>query len=210
VRLTARDFAVIETEQRSSTAVALCVDLSYSMVADDRWGPMKETALALSHLIETQFPQDELAIIGFDRVARAMTTAELAAAEPDLGLKGTNLQHALMHAARHLRRHPQSEPIVLVVTDGEPTAHLDAAGEAWFDWPPRPETIRATVEQVDVLTRYGATINTFMLGDDPGLRRFVDALARRNGGRVFSPDADKLGSYVVNDYLRSRRGRRAA
>jgi len=209
VRLTAGDFAVVETEQRSSTAVALCVDLSYSMVAEGRWGPMKETALALSHLIATRYPQDELAIIGFDRVARPMSVAELAAVEPDLA-KGTNLQHALMHAGRHLRRHPQSEPVVLVVTDGEPTAHLDDAGEAWFDWPPRPETIRATVEQVDVLTRYGATINTFVLGEDPGLRRFVDALARRNGGRVFAPDNDRLGSFVVSDYLRARRGRRAA
>lgn len=210
VRLAPRDFAVVETEQRASTAVALCVDLSYSMVAEGRWGPMKETALALSHLIETRFPQDELQIIGFDRIARPMSTADLAAADPDLGLKGTNLQHALMHAARHLRRHPQSEPVVLVVTDGEPTAHLDAQGEAWFDWPPQPETIRATVDAVDVLTRYGATINTFMLGEDPGLRRFVDALARRNGGRVFSPDTDRLGTYVVSDYLRARRGRRAA
>ncbi len=209
VRLTSDDFAVVETEQRSSTAVALCVDLSYSMVAEGRWGPMKETALALSHLISTRFPQDQLEIIGFDRVARPMSVAELAAVEPDLA-KGTNLQHALMHAGRHLRRHPQSEPVVLVVTDGEPTAHLDGDGEAWFDWPPRPETIRATVEQVDVLTRYGATINTFVLGDDPGLRRFVDALARRNGGRVFAPSTDSLGSYVVTDYLRARRGRRAA
>ena len=97
-----------------------------------------------------------------------------------------------------------------MVTDGEPTAHIDADGEAFFGWPPVPETIRATVREVDQLTRYGATLNLFMLGEDPGLRRFVDAVARRNGGRVFTPNADDLGAYVVTDYLRARRGRRGA
>ncbi len=209
VRLEPDDFAVTETEQRSSAAVALCVDLSYSMVAEDRWGPMKQTALAVAHLMATRFPQDSLQIIGFNRVAAPMTTAELAAVDPEY-LQGTNLQHALIHAGRHLRRHPQAEPVVLVVTDGEPTAHLEADGEAFFDWPPRPETIRATVEEVDALTRAGATINLFMLGEDRGLQRFVEAIARRNGGRVFSPDPARLGAFVVADYLRARTGRRAA
>ncbi len=209
VRLHPDDFAVVETEQRSSAAVALCVDLSYSMVAEDRWGPMKQTALAVSHLVATRFPQDALSIIGFNRVAAPMTTAQLAAAEPEY-LQGTNLQHALILAGRHLRRHPQAEPVVLVVTDGEPTAHLEQDGEAFFDWPPRPETIQATVAEVDALTRAGATINVFMLGEDAGLKRFVDAIARRNGGRVFSPDPARLGAFVVADYLRARAGRRAA
>jgi len=97
---------------------------------------------------------------------------------------------------------------VLVVTDGEPTAHLAGGGDAYFQWPPTAETIRATIAEVDELTRYGATINTFMLGEDPGLARFVDALARRAGGRLFTPDISRLGEYVVADYLRSRRGRR--
>lgn len=209
VRLHPDDFAVLETERRSSAAVALCVDLSYSMVAEDRWGPMKQTALAVAHLVATRFPQDALQIIGFNRVATPMTTAELAAADPEY-LQGTNLAHALMHAGRHLRRHPQAEPVVLVVTDGEPTAHLESDGEAFFDWPPRPETIRATVAEVDALTRSGATINVFMLGEDAGLKRFVDAIARRNGGRVFAPDPARLGAFVVADYLRARAGRAAA
>ena len=86
-----------------------------------------------------------------------------------------------------------------------PEKHPD--GEAVFWWPPLPETIRATVHEVDHLTRYGATLNFFMLGEDPGLQRFVGAVAERNGGRVFSPDADELGRYVVDDYVRARRGR---
>jgi uncharacterized protein with von Willebrand factor type A (vWA) domain len=207
VRLEPEDFEVAETERRASAVVALCVDLSYSMFADGRWGPMKQTALALSHLVATQFPQDSLQIIGFGRYAMSLSQGELAAIEPDL-VQGTNLQHALKLAARHLRRHPGSEPVVLVVTDGEPTAHLDDDGEAFFRWPPAHETIHATVQEVDQLTRYGATLNLFMLGEDPSLRRFVDAVAQRSGGRVFSPAVAELGRYVVDDYVRSRRGKR--
>jgi uncharacterized protein with von Willebrand factor type A (vWA) domain len=207
VRLEPEDFEVAETERRASAVVALCVDLSYSMFADGRWGPMKQTALALSHLVATQYPQDSLQIIGFGKYAMSLSQGELAAIEPDME-KGTNLQHALKLAGRHLRRHPGSEPVVLVVTDGEPTAHLYDDGEAYFWYPPLPETIEATVQEVDHLTRYGATLNVFMLGEDPGLRRFVDAIAKRSGGRVFSPDLAELGRYVVDDYVRSRRGRR--
>ncbi|MGN9906469.1 VWA domain-containing protein [Phytohabitans sp. LJ34] len=206
VSLTVDDFEVVETERRASAAVALCVDLSYSMVAEDRWGPMKQTALALSHLVATKFPQDALQIIGFGRYAMRLTTEELASVDPDY-VQGTNLQHALQLAGRHLRKHSGSEPVVLVVTDGEPTAHLEEDGEAVFFWPPLSETIQATVAEVDNLTRYGATLNLFMLGEDEGLRRFVDAVARRCGGRVFTPDTEDLGSYVVNDYIRARRGR---
>ena len=207
VSLAVDDFEVTETERRISAAVALCVDLSFSMVHDGRWGPMKQTALALNHLIETRFRQDALQVIGFNRVARRMTPVQLAEAEPDW-VQGTNLQHALLLASRHLLRHPEAEPVVLVITDGEPTAHLTGGGEAYFHWPPTSETLRATIAEVDELTRRGATINTFMLGDDEGLARFVDALARRAGGRVFTPDISRLGEYVVADYLSARRGRR--
>jgi len=205
--LDVEDFEVTETERRTTAAVALCVDLSYSMVQDGRWGPMKQTALALSHLIETRFRQDALQVIGFNRLARKLSPVQLAEAEPEW-IQGTNLQHALLLATRHLRRHPDAEPVVLVVTDGEPTAHLTGDGGARFQWPSTPETIRATVAQVDELARFGATLNTFMLGDDPGLSRFVDAIARRAGGRVFTPDIGRLGEYVVSDYLQARRGRR--
>ena len=209
VRLAVEDFEVAETERRAGASVALCVDLSYSMIAEGRWGPMKQTALALAHLVATKYQQDALQIIGFGRHAAGLTLEELAGIEPDF-VQGTNLQHALRLAGRHLRRHPDGEPVVLVVTDGEPTAHLTADGTAVFSWPPTRATVEATVAEVDALTRYGAAINVFMLGEDPGLRRFVDAVARRNGGRVFSPSLDRLGSYVVSDYLQARRGRRRA
>ncbi|HEV2931185.1 MAG TPA: hypothetical protein VGW74_21090, partial [Propionibacteriaceae bacterium] len=206
VKLEVDDFEVTETERRTSAAVALCVDLSFSMVQDGRWGPMKQTALALNHLIETRVRQDALQVIGFNRLVRRLTPVQLAEAEPEW-IQGTNLQHALLLAARHLRRHPDAEPVILVVTDGEPTAYLTGEGHAAFHWPTTPETVRATIAQVDELSRYGATLNTFMLGEDAGLRRFVDAMARRAGGRVFTPDIGRLGEYVVADYLRARRGR---
>jgi uncharacterized protein with von Willebrand factor type A (vWA) domain len=210
VRLSVEDFEIAETERRSSAAVALCVDLSYSMIQEGRWGPMKQTALALSHLVATRFRQDALEIIGFDRVARRLSPVQLAEIEPDW-IQGTNLQHALMLAGRHVRRHPDAEPVVLVVTDGEPTAHLLDDGSPFFSWPTTYDTLRATITEVDALTRYGATLNLFMLGEDEGLARFVDAVARRNGGRVFTPDVERLGDFVVADYLRARRGfRRSA
>lgn len=205
-RLLVDDFEVVETERRTTAAVALLVDLSFSMVQQGRWGPMKQTALALSHLVATRYRQDALQIVGFNIAARRLTPVQLADAEPEW-VQGTNLQHALMLAARHLRRHPDAEPVVMVVTDGEPTAHLGADGTPYFNWPPTHQTLRATVGQVDELARYGAALNFFMLGEDPGLSRFVDAMARRAGGRVFTPDISRLGEYVVADYLRARRGR---
>ncbi|MGH3343182.1 MAG: VWA domain-containing protein [Carbonactinosporaceae bacterium] len=204
LRLAVGDFEVVETERRTSAAVALCVDLSFSMVQNDCWSAMKQTALALHALASTQYPHDFVEIIGFSRYARRLTPRDLALLDWDL-VQGTNLQHALMLAARHVRRHPDAEPVVLVVTDGEPTAHLMPDGEAWFQWPPLPETVGATLREVDGLTALGATINVFRLGDDPRLAEFVDALARRSGGRVLAPSPQRLGSYVVSDYLRARR-----
>ena len=101
--------------------------------------------------------------------------------------------------------------MVLVATDGEPTAHLELDGYPIFDYPPDPRTIELTLTEVTRPTRRGATINVFMLDDDPRLVAFVDLIARLNGGRVFAPSPDRLGDYVVvSDYLRARRGRRAA
>ena len=207
VELLVEDFEVAETERRARAAVALCVDMSFSMMQEGRWGPMKQTALALSHLVQTRYRHDALQIIGFNLVARRLSAVELAEAEPEW-VQGTNLQHALMLASRHLRRHPDAESVVLVVTDGEPTAHIESDGRPTFHWPATQATLRATVAQVDELRRAGAQLNVFMLGDDPGLARFVDAVARRAGGRVFTPDISRLGEYVVADYLRARRGGR--
>ena len=208
VRVEVDDFEVIETERRSGAAVALLIDLSYSMALRGTWSAAKSTALALHTLVSTKYPQDAIQIIGFSRYARVLRPADLPTLSWDM-VQGTNLQHALMLASRHLASHPDAEPVVMVVTDGEPTAHLMPDGNAWFDWPTHPETTAATMAEVERVTRRGATINVFMLDDEPGLVRFVEAMAARNGGRVFTSDGDRLGDYVVSDYLRARKGRRA-
>jgi uncharacterized protein with von Willebrand factor type A (vWA) domain len=207
VRVAVEDFEVVETERRSGAAVALLIDLSYSMALRGTWPEAKSTALALHTLISTQYPQDAIEVIGFSRYARVLRPADLPSLSWDM-VQGTNLQHALVLASRHLARHPDAEPVVMVVTDGEPTAHLMADGSAWFDWPTHPETTAATMAEVERVTRRGATINVFMLDNEPGLVRFVNAMAARNGGRVFTPDASRLGDYVISDYLRARQGRR--
>jgi uncharacterized protein with von Willebrand factor type A (vWA) domain len=206
VRLHVEDFEVVETERRTSAAVCLLVDMSYSMVLRDTWAPAKATALALHALVTGQYPQDAVQIIGFSAFARVLPATELASLEPDQ-VQGTNLQHALMLAGRFLDKHADGEPIVLVVTDGEPTAHLLEDGSPWFNWPPDRETIVATVAEVDRMTRRGAALNVFQLGDDPRLAQFMSEVARRNGGRVLTPSAERLGDYVVEDYLSMRRGR---
>jgi uncharacterized protein with von Willebrand factor type A (vWA) domain len=204
--LDAEDFEVVETERRSSAAIALLVDMSYSMELRGTWGEAKTTALALHALVTTKYPQDAIEIIGFSDYARVMSTGALVEHDWDR-VQGTNLQHGLMLARRHLDKHRGAEPIILVITDGEPTAHLAADGFADFAWPPTRETIAATLAEVERCTRRGATINVFMLDDDPRLIEFMQELGRRNGGRVFLPKPGALGEYVVADYLRSRRGR---
>jgi uncharacterized protein with von Willebrand factor type A (vWA) domain len=211
IRITVDDVEVSETETRTQAAVALLVDTSFSMVMENRWLPMKRTALALNHLVSTRFRSDALQIIAFGRYARTMTPAELMGLE-GVYEQGTNLHHALALAGRHLRRHPNAQPVVLVVTDGEPTAHLeDVDGEGssavFFDYPPHPRTIAHTVRGFDDMARLGAQVTIFRLGSDPGLARFIDQVARRVEGRVVVPDLDGLGAAVVGDYLRSRRRR---
>jgi uncharacterized protein with von Willebrand factor type A (vWA) domain len=206
VRLDVSDVEVMETEQRSRAAVALCVDTSWSMVQDNRWVPMKRTALALHQLISTRFRSDALDLITFGRYATTVDIGELTALE-GVWEQGTNLHHALLLAARHLRRHADAVPVVLVVTDGEPTAHLEPDGDAVFNYPPMPRTLAATMAQVDTLAKLGASVTVFMLGEDPRLAAFVDLVARRSGGRVVAPDLDGLGAAVVSDYLRGRRQR---
>jgi uncharacterized protein with von Willebrand factor type A (vWA) domain len=203
--LAVSDVEIVETEQRSRAAVALCVDTSWSMVQDGRWVPMKRTALALHQLISTRFRGDDLKLITFGRHARSVELGELVGLE-GVWEQGTNLHHALLLAGQHLRRNPDAQPVVLVVTDGEPTAHLQPGGEAIFDYPPSRETLRATIAELDrVTTAQRASITFFMLGDDPRLAAFIDDVARRCGGRVVAPTLDGLGAEVVADYLRTRR-----
>ncbi|WP_370639626.1 VWA domain-containing protein [Allobranchiibius sp. GilTou73] len=197
------DVEVQETEARTQAAVALLVDTSFSMAMDGRWLPMKRTALALHQLISTRFRGDHLELVAFGRHAQTMEIAELTGLAPEWD-KGTNLHHALILANQHFRRYPNAQPVLLVVTDGEPTAHLESDGEVFFDYPPHPLTVAYAVRELDQSTRLGAQTTIFRLGEDPGLARFLDQLAKRAGGRVLAPELDGLGAAVVDSYLSGR------
>ncbi|WP_418063848.1 vWA domain-containing protein [Pimelobacter simplex] len=201
------DVEVAETEARTQAAVALCVDTSFSMAMDGRWVPMKQTALALHTLIGTRFRGDDLELIGFGRHAQTMRIEELTALDARWA-KGTNLHHALLLANRHFRKHPNAQPVLLIVTDGEPTSHLESSGDVFFSYPPHPTTIALAVRELDNARRLGAQTTFFRLGEDPGLARFIESMARRVDGAVIAPEADDLGAAVVGSYLGSRRGGR--
>ncbi len=203
IRLDIRDVEVVETEARTRAAVALLVDTSFSMAMDGRWVPMKRTALALHQLISSRFRGDHLELIGFGRHAEVMEIEQLTALDA-MWEKGTNLHHALLLANRHFRRHPHEQPVLLVVTDGEPTSHLEPGGEVFFDYPPHPRTIALAVRELDAAARLGAQTTFFRLGEDPGLARFVDSMAKRAGGKVVAPELGDLGAAVVGSYLGSR------
>ncbi len=207
--LAIEDVEVAETEARTQAAVALCVDTSFSMAMDGRWVPMKQTALALHTLIGSRFRGDSLELIGFGRHAQTMRIEELTALDARWA-KGTNLHHALLLANRHFRKHPNAQPVLLIVTDGEPTSHLESSGDVFFSYPPHPMTIALAVRELDNARRLGAQTTFFRLGEDPGLGRFIDSMARRVDGSVIAPEAGDLGAAVVGSYLGSRRGDRGS
>jgi uncharacterized protein with von Willebrand factor type A (vWA) domain len=203
VRIRVDDIEVTETEARTQAAVALLVDTSFSMAMDGRWVPMKRTALALHQLVRSRFRGDDLQLIAFGRHAQVMEVEELTALDARWD-KGTNLHHGLLLANRFFRKHPSAQPVLLVVTDGEPTAHLEPDGEVWFSYPPHPLTIAHSVRELDAAARLGAQTTFFRLGEDPGLARFIESMARRVDGRMVSPELDDLGAAVVGSYLGSR------
>lgn len=202
-RITIDDVEVQETEARTQAAVALLVDTSFSMAMDGRWVPMKRTALALHTLIRSRFRGDHLQLVGFGRHAEVMEIEQLTALDARWD-KGTNLHHALLLANRHFRKHPNAQPVLLVVTDGEPTSHLESDGEVFFSYPPHPLTIAHAVRELDASRRLGAQTTFFRLGDDPGLARFIEQMAHRVDGRMVSPELDDLGAAVVGSYLGTR------
>jgi uncharacterized protein with von Willebrand factor type A (vWA) domain len=209
VHIDVRDIEVNETEARTQAAVALLVDTSFSMAMANRWVPMKRTALALHQLITSRFRGDHLQLIGFGRAARVMDIDELTGLDA-MWDKGTNLHHALLLANRHFRKHPNAQPVLLIVTDGEPTSHLEPDGEVFFSYPPHPLTVAWSVRELDNAQRLGAQTTFFRLGEDPGLARFIEQLASRVDGRVVAPELDDLGAAVVGSYLGGRGGSNAS
>ncbi|MDQ5875181.1 MAG: hypothetical protein M3526_07350, partial [Actinomycetota bacterium] len=209
VRLTPDDFEVIETEARPRTATALLLDLSFSMPLRGHWIPAKRMALALHALIEGKYPEDRLYLVGFSDYARQMKPADLATAGWE-EVHGTNMQHAFLLARRLLAEDRCPIKQVIMVTDGEPTAHLLEDGSALFNWPSVPVTLEKTLREAARLARSGIQINVFMLEEAPGLTSFMDRLASLTGGQAWPIASGELSDRILGDYLHRGSGRRAS
>jgi uncharacterized protein with von Willebrand factor type A (vWA) domain len=196
------DFEVAEAERRTRVATVVLLDMSRSMPLRGHWIPAKRMALALHTLISTTYPEDHLSVIGFSDYAREMRPVDLAEVDWE-PVYGTNMEHAFNLAGRILAKQGEASMQVLLVTDGEPTAHLEGE-DIFFQWPPARETLERTYKEAMRLARLGATMNIFMLEQSPGLLGFVDRLARIVNGRVFSVSDDELGAVVLRDYVRRR------
>ncbi len=208
VRLRPEDFEVARSERVTQTATVIMLDLSWSMALRGSFQAAKKVALALNNLISAQFQRDSLYIIGFSAYARELKAEELPYVRWDESVLGTNMHHALMIAERLLAKHTQGTRQVIMISDGEPTAHLER-GRSYFAYPPSPVTIRETLKAVKRCTRKGITINTFMLDRNHYLKEFVNQVARINKGRVFYTTPDRLGEYILVDYVAQKRQRLA-
>ncbi|MDA0351346.1 MAG: VWA domain-containing protein [Chloroflexi bacterium] len=204
VKLSADDFEIYRSELVTQTATVLMVDLSWSMALRGSFQAAKKVALALQNLIKAQYPRDSLYIIGFSAYARELKPQDLPYVRWDESVLGTNMHHALMIAERLLAKHRGGTRQILMISDGEPTAHLEN-GRSQFAYPPSPITIRETLKAVKRVTQQEITINTFMLDRNYYLKEFVNQLAKINGGRVFYTTPDQLGEYILVDYVQHKR-----
>jgi uncharacterized protein with von Willebrand factor type A (vWA) domain len=204
VRLDKDDFEVYRSEQLTQTATVMMVDLSWSMALRGSFQAAKKVALALNNLIRSQFSRDSLYIIGFSAYARELKAEQLPYVRWDESVLGTNMHHALMLAQNLLAKHTAGTKQIIMISDGEPTAHLER-GRSYFAYPPSPITIRETLKEVKRATRKGITINTFMLDRNYYLKEFVNQVAKINKGRVFYTTPDKLGQYILVDYVKNKR-----
>ena len=202
VRLSPDDFEVERTEHLTRAATVLMVDLSMSMPMRGNFLPAKKMAMALHSLITSRFPHDFIGLIGFSETAREISAAQLPEVSWDY-VYGTNMHHGFTLARKMLAREHGTKQIIMV-TDGEPTAHITSRGDVYFDYPPAPETLEVTLREVLRCTRDGIRINTFVLDATASLDRFISQLTQMNGGRAFHTTNDELGGYVLEDFIERR------
>jgi uncharacterized protein with von Willebrand factor type A (vWA) domain len=203
VRLLPEDFEVERTEQLTRSSTVLMLDLSLSMPMRDNFLPAKKVAMALHSLITSQFPRDFMGIVGFSEVARELTPEQLPEVSWDF-VYGTNMQHGFALSRRMLARQSGTKQIIMI-TDGEPTAHILPNGEPFFSYPPVQETVDATLQEVARCTRDGIRINTFMLDANSYLQTFIERLTEMNRGRAFFTTPETLGDYVLVDFIDQKR-----
>ena len=203
VRLHPDDFEVEEYEATRRSSTVFAIDLSLSMAMRSNLVPAKKMVLALTQLIRSKFPRDFVAVVGFGETAQELRVEDIPALTIDYAY-GTNLQHALA-LSRHLMRNERGQRQIVVVTDGEPTAHLMDNGEPFFSWPPVHETLERTMAEVLRCTKAGIKINMFALDIERSQFPFVEQISRVNGGRTFYTSVDELGTYALDDFVRNRR-----
>ena len=204
VRLSPDDFEVFRTELMTQAATVVMLDMSRSMLNNGLFLPAKKVALALHALLKSQFPRDTLHIVGFSLYAREFTPEQLPGLSWSEWNIGTNMHHGFQLSRQLLARHKGGNKQIIMVTDGEPTAHMDG-GEAQFAYPPTRLTFQETLKEAERCTRDGITINTFMLEQSHTLMAFVEQMTRVNRGRAFFATPDRLGEYVLVDYVRNKR-----
>ena len=204
IRLKPDDFEVARTEIMTQTSTVIMLDLSWSMALRGSFQAAKKVALALNNLISSQYQRDSLYIIGFSAYARELKADQLPYVRWDESVLGTNMHHALMIAQNLLAKHTQGTRQIIMISDGEPTAHLEK-GRSYFAYPPSPITIRETLKEVKRCTQKNITINTFMLDRNYYLKEFVNQVARINKGRVLYTTPDKLGEYILVDYVQQKK-----
>jgi uncharacterized protein with von Willebrand factor type A (vWA) domain len=203
VRLTPEDFEIEQTEHSTRSSTVLMLDLSMSMPMRGNFVPAKKVAMALHSLMSSQFPRDFLGLVGFSETAHVLTHEDLPEVSWDLAY-GTNMQHGLKLARQMLARQTGTKQIIMI-TDGEPTAHITQSGQVFFNYPPVRETVEATLKEVMRCTKDNIRINTFVLDATSSLRHFIEQMTQINHGRAFFTDPDNLGSYVLVDFLENRR-----
>ncbi|MBI3978534.1 MAG: VWA domain-containing protein [Chloroflexi bacterium] len=206
VQLRPEDFDVYRTEHLTQCSTVLMLDMSRSMLLRGLYLSAKKVALALNSLIRTQYPKDDLYVLGFAHLAHEIPPNTLPLADWNEEVYGTNMEHGFMLARQLLARHKGSNRQIIMITDGEPTAHLEH-GRVIFSYPPTRQTIDATLREVMRCTRDNIVINTFMLDETPYLTHFVDLMTRINKGRAFYSQPERLGEYVLVDYVASKRRR---
>jgi uncharacterized protein with von Willebrand factor type A (vWA) domain len=206
VRLQQDDFQVYRSEELTTTTTVLMLDLSWSMALRGSFQAAKKVALALNNLIRTQFPKDSLYVVGFSAYARELKAEELPYVRWDESVLGTNMHHAFMLAQKMLAKHKGGTRQIIMISDGEPTAHLEH-GRSYFAYPPSPITIRETLKEVRRCTQKDIVINTFMLDRNYYLKEFVNQIAKMNKGRVFYTTPERLGQYILVDYVAQKKKR---
>lgn len=209
VRISPDDFEIYREEHSTRASTVVLLDQSRSMGLYNNFQAAKKVTLALMELIKMQYPRDSMDIVGFSLYAQEISEKELPTSSWNMWDSGTNLHHGLMLARKLLSKHRGSTRQILLITDGEPTAHLEN-GQAYFNYPPSYRTELETLKQVRECTKEGIIINTFMLENNYQLVNFIDNLTRINRGRAFYSSSDSLGQYVLVDYISSRRKRIAA